>query len=43
MYQNQSPRGKWNKEGLSDQWKEFVIAAMHKKGDKTDYNNYHGM
>jgi hypothetical protein len=30
----------WNKEELSDQWKESVILPVHKKGDKTDCNNY---
>jgi hypothetical protein len=30
----------WNKEELSDQWKEFIIVPVHKKGDKTDCNNY---
>jgi hypothetical protein len=31
----------WNKEELPDQWKESVIVPIHKKGDKTDCNNYH--
>jgi hypothetical protein len=26
----------WNKEELPDQWKESIIVAVHKKGDKTD-------
>jgi hypothetical protein len=30
----------WNKEELPDQWKEFIIVPVHKKGDKTDFNNY---
>jgi hypothetical protein len=30
----------WNKEELPDQWKESVIVPIHKKGDKTDCNNY---
>jgi hypothetical protein len=25
-----------NKEELPDQWKESIIVAVHKKGDKTD-------
>jgi hypothetical protein len=29
----------WNKEEFPQQWKESVIIAIHKKGDKTDYNN----
>jgi hypothetical protein len=33
----------WNKEELPDQWKEPVIVPVHKKGDKTDCNNYRGM
>jgi hypothetical protein len=33
----------WNKEELPDQWKESVIAAVHKKGDKTDCSNYCGV
>jgi hypothetical protein len=30
----------WNKEQLLDQWKESNIVPIHKKGDKTDFNNY---
>jgi hypothetical protein len=33
----------WNKEELPDQWKESIIVPIHKKGDKTDCNNYHGI
>jgi hypothetical protein len=33
----------WNKEELSDQWKESIIVPVHKKGDKTDCNYYHGI
>jgi hypothetical protein len=33
----------WNKEELLDQWKESVSVAIHKKGDKTDCNNYRGI
>jgi hypothetical protein len=29
----------WNNED----WKEFVIVPVHKKGDKTDNNNYRGI
>jgi hypothetical protein len=29
----------WNKEELSDQWKESIIVPIHKKGDKTDCSN----
>jgi hypothetical protein len=33
----------WNKEELPDHWKECVIVPGHKKGDKTDCNNYCGI
>jgi hypothetical protein len=33
----------WNKEDLPHQWKEFIIVTIHKTGDKTDCNNYHGI
>jgi hypothetical protein len=33
----------WNKEGLPDQWMESIIVPIHKKGDKTDCNNYCGI
>jgi hypothetical protein len=33
----------WNKEELPQQWKEFIIVPIHKKGDKTDCNNYRGI
>jgi hypothetical protein len=26
----------WNKEVLSDQWKESIIVTVHRKGDKAD-------
>jgi hypothetical protein len=32
----------WNKEELSEQWKESVIVPIYKKGDKTDCSNYRG-
>jgi hypothetical protein len=32
-----------NKEELPDQWKESIIVPVHKKGDKTDCNNYRGI
>jgi hypothetical protein len=30
----------WNKEELPQHWKESIIVRIHKKGDKTDCNNY---
>jgi hypothetical protein len=30
----------WNKEELPQQWKESIIIPIHKRGDKTDCNNY---
>jgi hypothetical protein len=36
-------RSIWNKEELPQQWKESVIAPIHKKGDKTERNNYRGI
>jgi hypothetical protein len=33
----------WKKEELPDQWKESIIVPVHKKGDKTDCNNYRGI
>jgi hypothetical protein len=31
------------KEELTDQWKESIIVPVHKKGNKTDCNNYRGV
>jgi hypothetical protein len=32
-----------NKEELPEKWKESVIVPIHKKGNKTDCNNYRGI
>jgi hypothetical protein len=32
-----------NKEELPDQWEDSIIVPVHKKADKTDCNNYHGI
>jgi len=28
---------------LPEEWKEWVIVTIYKKGDKTDFNNYRGV
>jgi hypothetical protein len=33
----------WNKEELSEDWKESIILSIYKKGDKIDYSNYRGI
>jgi hypothetical protein len=33
----------WNKEELPQQRKESIIVPIHKKGDKSDCNNYQGI
>jgi hypothetical protein len=33
----------WNKDEMPDQWKESIILPVHRKGDKTDCNNYRGI
>jgi hypothetical protein len=33
----------WNKEEVPEEWKESVIVSIHKKGNKTDCNNYRGI
>jgi hypothetical protein len=30
----------WNKEELTEQWKESITGTINKKGDKKDCNNY---
>jgi hypothetical protein len=33
----------WNNEELPQQWKEFILILIYKKGDKTDCSNYRGI
>jgi hypothetical protein len=33
----------WNKEELSEEWKESIIVPIYKKVDKTDCNIYRGI
>jgi hypothetical protein len=33
----------WNKEELTEGWKEAIILPIYKKGDKTDCSNYRGI
>jgi hypothetical protein len=33
----------WNKEELPQEWKESVFIPIHKKGNKTDCNDYQGI
>jgi hypothetical protein len=33
----------WKKEKLPEEWNESIIVSIHKKGDKTDCNNYTGI
>jgi hypothetical protein len=33
----------WNKEELSEQWKECIIVPIYEKGDKMDCSNYQGI
>ena len=33
----------WNKEALSEEWKEPMIVPIYTEGDKTDFSNYSGI
>ena len=33
----------WNKEELPEEWKEYIIVPLYKKGDKRDRSNYRGI
>jgi hypothetical protein len=33
----------WNKKELPDQWQEYIIVPIYKKGDKIDCRNYCGI
>ena len=33
----------WNKEELTEDWKESIIVLVYKKGDKKDCSNYKGI
>ena len=33
----------WREERVPQQWKDVVIAVLHKKGDKAECVNYHGI
>jgi hypothetical protein len=33
----------WKREELPYQWQESIVVLIHKKGNKTDCNNYHGI
>ena len=33
----------WNKEELSEEWKESIIVPIYKKDDKRDCSNYRGI